>query len=230
MLRATRGLAVVAWHQLSAVDLPRYTTPRRRTSHHSSHLWTDLELPVQLGGVAVARRRQQSPQWRHQVVGVDARHTAAQRRTDHVIITTHPFNGTVPFAWLPGWAGTRKVKPIWILLKQETVSGTGISRAIRKSAPCSGQITMPAPHHSVFYRPDALPAAQPTASKHWRSTRHNNNNNNNKWRRMRSKVHSSLIFVLVFVLHSVIFSFPVNWVPGSKNNNNNNNEQICIAL
>jgi len=25
-----------------------------------------------------------------------------------------------------------------------------------------------APHHSVFYRPDALPAAQPTASKHWR--------------------------------------------------------------
>jgi len=31
----------------------------------------------------------------------------------------------------------------------------------------SRQITMPAPHHSVFYRPDALPAAQPTASKHW---------------------------------------------------------------
>ena len=34
------------------------------------------------------------------------------------------------------------------------------------SAPRSRQITMPAPHHSVFYRPDALPAAQPTASKH----------------------------------------------------------------
>jgi len=25
---------------------------------------------------------------------------------------------------------------------------------------------MPATHHSVIYRPDALPAAQPTASKH----------------------------------------------------------------
>ena len=37
-----------------------------------------------------------------------------------------------------------------------------------KSAPCSREITMSAPHHSVFYRPDALPAAQPTASKHWR--------------------------------------------------------------
>ena len=72
---------------------------------------------------------------------------------------THPFNG--PFSGLPRWAGTRKAKPIWILLKQETVSVTGISLAICKSAPCSKQITTP-----VFYRPDALPAAQPTASKH----------------------------------------------------------------
>ena len=67
---------------------------------------------------------------------------------------------------LTGWAG--KEKPIWILLKQETLSGSGISWAICKSAPRSRQITMPAPHHSVFYRPDALPADQPTASKHWR--------------------------------------------------------------
>ena len=67
---------------------------------------------------------------------------------------------------LPRSAGTRKEKPIWILLKQETVSGSGISWVTCKSAPCSSQITTPAPHHSVFYRPDALPAAQPTASKH----------------------------------------------------------------
>ena len=52
------------------------------------------------------------------------------------------------------------------LLEQEIVSGSGISWAICKSAPRSRQITMPASHHSVFYRPDALPAAQPTASKH----------------------------------------------------------------
>ena len=68
----------------------------------------------------------------------------------------------------PRWACTRKVKPIWILLKQETVSGSGISWYICKSAPCSRQITMPAPHHSVFYRPEALPADQPTLSEHWR--------------------------------------------------------------
>ena len=69
---------------------------------------------------------------------------------------------------LLGWAGTRKVKPIWILLKQETVSGSGIRWDICKYAPRSRQITMSAPHRSVFYRPDALPDAQPTASKHWR--------------------------------------------------------------
>ena len=44
--------------------------------------------------------------------------------------------------------------------------GSGINWAICKSAPRSRQITMPAPHHSVFYRPDALPAAQPTVSRH----------------------------------------------------------------
>ena len=47
------------------------------------------------------------------------------------------------------------------------MSGSGISCAICKSATRSRQITTPAPHHSFFYRPHALPAAQPTASKHW---------------------------------------------------------------
>ena len=58
------------------------------------------------------------------------------------------------FPGLPRWAGTTNVKPIWILLKQETVSGSGISWAICKSAPRYRQITMPALHHSDFYRPD----------------------------------------------------------------------------
>ena len=62
---------------------------------------------------------------------------------------THPFNGYCP--GLRRWVGTRKVKPIWILLKQETASGSGISWAICKSAPHSRQITMPAPHHSSFF-------------------------------------------------------------------------------
>ena len=46
--------------------------------------------------------------------------------------------------------------------------GSGISWTICKQpAPHSRQTTTPAPHQSVFNRPDALPAAQPTASKHW---------------------------------------------------------------
>jgi len=48
------------------------------------------------------------------------------------------------------------------------VRGSGINWAIWKSAPRSRQITTPAPHHSVFYSLDALLAARPTASKHWR--------------------------------------------------------------
>jgi len=52
---------------------------------------------------------------------------------------------------LPRWAGNRKVKPIWILLKQETVSGSGISWAICKSAHRSRQMTMPATPPLSFF-------------------------------------------------------------------------------
>ena len=79
----------------------------------------------------------------------------------HTHTHTHPFNS--PFPGLPGWAGTRKVKPTWILLKQETVSGSGISWAVCKSAPRSRQITTPAPHHSVFLQ-DGCPSCRPTNS------------------------------------------------------------------
>ena len=47
---------------------------------------------------------------------------------------------------LPESASTKKEKPIWILLKQETVSGSGFSWAICKSEPCSRQI----PHQHLI--------------------------------------------------------------------------------
>ena len=56
------------------------------------------------------------------------------------LLVTHthtPTHLTALRPGLPKWAGTRKVKPIWILLKQETVSGSGISWAICKSAVCT---------------------------------------------------------------------------------------------
>ena len=101
-------------------------------------------------------------------------HTLLQEQSYNTHTHTHTCL-TALCPGLPGWAGTRKVKPIQILVKQETVSGNGISWAICKSTPHSRQITTPAPHHSVFYRPDALPAAQPTASKHWRHRGTSNN-------------------------------------------------------
>jgi len=47
------------------------------------------------------------------------------------------------------------------LLEQETVSGSVLGHM---KISTSQQITTPTSHHSVFYKPDALPAAQPTAS------------------------------------------------------------------
>jgi len=74
---------------------------------------------------------------------------------------------------LPGWACTRKVKPIWILLEQETVSGSGISWAICKSAPRSRQITTPAPHK--FFLQAGCPSCRPTNSvKALKAQRHTN--------------------------------------------------------
>ena len=51
--------------------------------------------------------------------------------------------------------------------------------------------TTPAPHRSVFYRPDALPAAQPTASKHW--------------------VHRTLAAIIHIHLTTVIITQLVGW-------------------
>jgi len=49
--------------------------------------------------------------------------------------------------------------------------GSGTSWTIcKQSAPRSRETTTPTPHHSIFYRPDALPDAQPTVSKQWRHT------------------------------------------------------------
>ena len=99
----------------------------------------------------------------------------------HTHTHTRRFNGPLSrTTWVSQY---QKGKPIWILLKQETVSGSDNSWAICKSAPCSRQITTPAPHHSVFYRPDALPDAQPTASRHWR---------HNECRAQTSRNHRSI--------------------------------------
>jgi len=76
----------------------------------------------------------------------------------------HPFN--IPLSGTTWVSWYQKGKINLDLLEQEIVSGSGISWDLCKSAPRSRQITMPAPHHSVFYRPGALPATQPTVLEH----------------------------------------------------------------
>jgi len=62
---------------------------------------------------------------------------------------------------LPGWASTRKVKSIWIYWsKRQWV-------AVASAGPHPRQITMPAPHHSVFYRPDEFPTVSCTEGTEW---------------------------------------------------------------
>ena len=61
---------------------------------------------------------------------------------------THPFNG--PLSGTTEVSRYQKGKTNLDLLKQETVSGSGIRWSICKSAPRSRQITTPAPHHSAF--------------------------------------------------------------------------------
>ena len=59
------------------------------------------------------------------------------------------FNGRLSRTTQVSWY-QKGAKTIWKLLKQETVSDSGISWAVCKSAPRSRQITMPARHHSAF--------------------------------------------------------------------------------
>ena len=80
----------------------------------------------------------------------DAQLTVSKQRRHYWLIThtqTSKTRLTAPFPGLPRWASTRKVKPIWILLKQETEwhwHQWGASLQLTK------QITTQATRHSVF--------------------------------------------------------------------------------
>ena len=98
-----------------------------------------------------------SPLWALHVILKPEVHNILQSRPSdgHKDARTHTHTHTRLTALcpgLPGWAGTRKVEPIWILQKQETVSGSGISWAICKSAPRFRQTTTPAPHTQFLPR------------------------------------------------------------------------------
>jgi len=77
--------------------------------------------------------------------------------------TLHPFNGL--FSRTNWVSRHQKGKPLWILLKQEMMGWQWHQldhiQIICTSLQTDSHAT------TVFYRLDALPAAQPTALKHW---------------------------------------------------------------
>jgi len=91
-----------------------------------------------------------------------AENQSLTRLADAYDTHTHPFNG--PLSRTARVSRHQKGKTN--LDFNEARDSQWQWHQLDQSAPRSRQITMPAPHLSVFYRPDALPAAQPTASKH----------------------------------------------------------------
>ena len=79
-----------------------------------------------------------------------------------LIIHTHPFNG--PFSGTTQVSRYQKGKTNLYFTEARDSEWQWLQ--LGHVQVC--KITTPAPHHSVFYRPGALPAIQPTASKHWR--------------------------------------------------------------
>ena len=117
---------------------------------------------------------------------------------------------------LPGWAGTRKVKPIldFAVARDSEWQWHQPGDTNDKSAPCSRQITTPAPHHSVFYRPDALPAAQPTASMHWRQNTTITEIKTTSWR----QVDQAQILVRTHACTDTHTKEHTDWKTGKKHN------------
>jgi len=77
----------------------------------------------------------------------------------------HPINVTL-FTYNNETDRHTEVTPFWTLMKQEMMASQQHQLNCKSFVPRSIQITMQAPHHSIFYRPDALSDAQPTVLKH----------------------------------------------------------------
>ena len=92
-------------------------------------------------------------------------------------VTTHT-RLTALCPGLPGWVGIRKVKPIWILLKQETVSGSEIHWAI-----CNCTLLQTDNHAStppLSFLQAGCPSCRRTNSvKHWRGKKGKNRQTKN---------------------------------------------------
>jgi len=78
----------------------------------------------------------------------------------------HHNHFTALFPGPPGWAGARR-EPLDFMVQGKINGGRHTDRPAGRHFIRFNQC-LPPPSSHIFYRPDALPAAQPTASEHWR--------------------------------------------------------------
>ena len=121
----------------------------------------------------------------------------------------------------PGVSLHQKGKPFWILLQQQMMGcGWQWHQLDHMQIIC---ISLQTSNHAStsplsFYRPDVLPAAQPTVSKHWR---HNSNytlqntninklstliNNNKKYCSKLSHAHNKLFLYQFYYTYNMPFA------------------------
>jgi len=118
--------------------------------------YTDGFRPfLTLGGHLSARRQRSTP-------------SNKVSKKQQQLLLLHPFNGL--FSRTKWVSRHQKCKTSLDFNEARGDGVLGCSRIswtiCKQSAPCSRQITTPTPHHSIFYRLDALPDAEPTMSKH----------------------------------------------------------------
>jgi len=173
--RVGRTVAVDEWSEVS-FSIPEGTLPWQLIlwvkSTSSRHIW--LEFTCHLQDLGVRREVQlqtyQQKCFINRFVSATAAHCCGTNkriawfdgcRHTHQLTTHTRLTALCP--GLPGWASTRKVKPIWILLKQETASSSGISWAICKSAPSSTD-NHPCQHPTTQLSEAGCPSCHPTNS------------------------------------------------------------------
>ena len=97
-------------------------------------------------------------------------------------LTVFLHNLCLRLLWTTSWFGTIHFILQWLSFRNTCPYQRNLfCWAICKSAHHQRQITMPAPHHSVFHRLDALLATQPTALKYWRHYNIQQHNTYNWW-------------------------------------------------
>jgi len=80
----------------------------------------------------------------------------------------HPFNGLLSWTTWVTWVGRHQKAKSYLDFNKARDNGVAVASAgpqYKSFAPCSRQIIMSEPHHSIFYRLDAVPDAKPTVSK-----------------------------------------------------------------